>query len=324
MDKLNKVLVCGSISYDTIMVFPDRFKNHILPENLQILNLAFHVPELRKEFGGCAANICYNMNLIGCNGLPVATVGNDFESYRQWLDKQGICQEFIKVIGDQCTPQDYITTDLDNNQIAAFHPGAMDLSQHNPINDFEGTLLGLISPDGLDGMRLHAKQFADANVPFIFDPGQVTPLFSGDDLLAFIEQANWAIFNSYEWQVFQEKTAYSHQDLSSNLEAHFVTRGGEGSTIYLRNETIKIPAASITQHKDPTGCGDAYRAGLVFGLLNRFDWQTTGQIASTMGAFSYESEGSQNHSFTPTEFYARYSENYGGNTLLKELLMSGK
>lgn len=322
MDKNNKVLVCGSVSYDTIMVFPDRFKNHILPENLQILNLAFHVPELRREFGGCAANICYNMRLMGCHGVPVATVGDDFGRYRDWLERQGIRQSHIKVINGQCTPQDYITTDLDNNQIAAFHPGAMDFSHQNPIGDFRDTALGLLSPDGLEGMRLHAQQFVEADVPFLFDPGQVTPLLEGEELMRLIGQARWAIFNRYEWDLFQEKTGCSQHNLCSKLEALIVTAGGEGSTIYRQNKGLKIPVANVGRHRDPTGCGDAYRAGLVFGLLNHLDWQTTGRIASTLGAFSFESHGSQNHSFTPEQFYSRYRENYGESDRLKELLLN--
>lgn len=322
MKNNSKVLVCGSISYDTIMVFQDQFKNHILPKDIEILNLAFHVPELRREYGGCAANICYNMSLLGSNGLPVATVGDDFENYKNWFIKNNINQHYIKIIEGQCTPQDYITTDIDNNQIAAFHPGALDSSHKNILKDFENVSMGIISPDGIEGMKLHAKQFYKANIPFLFDPGQVTPLLTATQLTAFIKKANWAVFNAYEWEVFYEKTKLSHDHVRELLDVHIVTEGSKGAIIYLKEQTLKIPVAKVSHDADPTGCGDAFRSGIVFGLLNNLDWNTTGEVASLMGAYSYESKGSQNHRFNHSDFYKRFILNYGENKELKRHLLN--
>jgi len=321
VNNTKKVLVCGSISYDTIMVFKDKFKNHILPEELDILNLAFHVPELRREYGGTAANICYNMHLLNCNGVPVATVGNDFKDYSGRFSQLNISQDYIKVIDGEVTPQDYITTDLDNNQIAAFHPGALDSSHKNSITNFDNVFMGLISPDGLEGMELHAEQFYKESIPFLFDPGQVTPLLDAEQLISFITKANWAIFNAYEWKVFNEKTKLSHEEVKELLDVHIVTEGGKGAIIYLKDQTINIPVAKVSHDADPTGCGDAFRSGVVYGLLNNLDWKTAGEVASLMGAYSYESKGSQNHNFNISNFYDRFKLNYGENKVLKRHLL---
>ncbi|MDM3872355.1 carbohydrate kinase family protein [Porticoccus sp. W117] len=307
------ILVCGSISYDTIMEFPDRFQNHMLSGDSNLLNLAFHVTSLRREFGGCAANICYNMKMLGCNAVPVATVGSDFSSYSQWLSKNSIPQKYINIAEDCCTAQDFITSDIDNNQIATFYPGAMDYACKNRLQDLEDVSIGVISPDSIKAMREHALDFENASIPFLFDPGQTTPLFNEIELTTFIEKADWAIFNAYEWQVFQEKTNLNHGDVCGKVKALIVTAGSEGSTIYHDDKVVHVPSAKVSFGKDPTGCGDAYRAGLLFGVSNNLDWETCGRIASVMGAYSYESQGSQNHCFTPSEAYERYSHNYGEN-----------
>ena len=304
-------LICGSYAYDTIMVFEDHFKNHILPDKVHILNVSFLVPGMRREFGGCAGNIAFNLNLLGGTALPMATVGNDFEPYAQWMDKCGITRQHIKILDDTYTGQAFITTDLDDNQITAFHPGAMSRSHEITVSEAGNVSIGIVSPDGRDGMIQHAQQFAEAGIPFIFDPGQGMPMFNGDELLEFIKQATWATLNDYEAQLLQERTGQTVEQLSKHLKALIVTKGGEGSSIHLGTETINIPSARAGAIKDPTGCGDAYRAGLLYGLMNDLDWETTGRIASLIGAIKIEHHGTQNHQFTMNEFKARFNEEFG-------------
>jgi len=304
-------LICGSFAYDNIMVFPDRFKNHILPDKVHMLNVSFMVPEMRREFGGCAGNIAYNLKLLGGEPVPMGTVGMDFEPYARWMDKNGISREHVRMVEESFTAQAFITTDMDDNQITAFHPGAMGSAHLNEVGMAGGISLGIISPDGRDGMIEHARQFSDAGIPFIFDPGQGMPMFDGDDLKTFIEQATWVTLNDYEWQLLQDRTGYSIEDMTGRLEALVVTRGGEGSAIYTADAVIEVAAAKPGAVVDPTGCGDAYRAGLLYGLLNQFDWKTTGQIASLMGAIKIENNGTQNHKFNMDDFKKRYKDNFG-------------
>ena len=303
-------LICGSMAYDTIMVFPDKFKHHILPEQVHILNVSFLVPELRREYGGCAGNIAYNLKLLGKEPLIMATVGKDFMPYSQWLAYCGISQDCIKVLGDRYTAQAYITTDLDDNQITAFHPGAMSFSHENLVPRDRGIRLGLVSPDGKDGMIQHAAQFVEAGIPFIFDPGQGMPMFDGAELLDLVEKASWVALNDYEAQLMQERTGLSPVALAKKVKALIITRGADGSLVYTGGQVIEIPPAKPQATLDPTGCGDAYRAGLVYGLLENFDWATTGRIASLMGAMKVETYGTQNHSFTLATFKERYRENF--------------
>ena len=304
-------LICGSLAYDTIMVFQDRFKNHILPEQVHILNVCFLVPELRREFGGCAGNIAYNLNMLGGDALAMGTVGMDFTPYAEWLNRCGIKRTHIKQIDHAYTAQAYITTDMDDNQITAFHPGAMNFSHQNRVSDAQGVTLGIIAPDGRDGMIEHAAQFAEAGIPFIFDPGQGLPMFNGTELIQFMQQATWAIFNDYEFQLLQQRTDKGAAELSRLVEALIVTKGGKGSSIYTANEQIELPIAKPTVVKDPTGCGDAYRAGLLYGLMNKLDWATTGRIAALMGAIKIEYHGTQNHRFDKESFAARFKAEFG-------------
>ncbi len=305
-------LICGSMAYDTIMVFPDSFKNHILPDKIHILNVAFLVPELRREFGGCAGNVAYNLGLLGGSGKIMATVGDDFGSYKKWLEDCGITMEHIRHIENSYTAQAYITTDQDDNQITAFHPGAMNYSQQNKVSDATaidtGITIGMVSPDGRDGMIEHAQQFSDANIPFIFDPGQGLPMFGKKELDQFIGQATWIAVNDYEGEMLQDKTGMSLHAMQEHVKAIIVTRGSEGSRIFHNGTITEIPVVEIDTIKDPTGCGDAYRAGLLYGLMNNMDWQTTGRIASLMGAIKIGHAGTQNHRFSKDEFYARYKE----------------
>ena len=304
-------LICGSFAFDTIMVFQDKFKNHILPDKVHILNVSFLVPEMRREFGGCAGNIAYNLNLLGGSALPMGTVGTDFAPYAEWMDKCGIPRTHITTIDNTYTAQAFITTDVDDNQITAFHPGAMNFSHQNQVSQAKGATIGIISPDGRDGMIEHAKQFAENDIPFIFDPGQGMPMFNGDDLLKFIEQATWVTVNDYEWQLMQERTGLSEQQVAEQVKALIITKGGDGAIIHSAGEVYKIPAAKVTAIKDPTGCGDAFRAGLLYGLMNGMDWETTGRIASIMGAIKIEHHGTQNHSVTLDEIKQRFKDSFG-------------
>lgn len=303
-------LICGSYAYDTIMVFHDQFKNHILPDKVHILNVSFLVPDMRREFGGCAGNIAYNLKLLGGNPLPMATVGHDFEKYRQWIDQCGISRKHIKVIENTYTGQAFITTDMDDNQITAFHPGAMNLAHENQVSNAEGVRIGMVSPDGRKGMIEHAKQFADAGIPFIFDPGQAMPMFDGKELMRFVKQATWVAVNDYEAQLLQERTGKSLEELGKHVDALIVTLGGKGSRIYSNSKQLEIPVVKTRKLNDPTGCGDAYRAGLLYGLMNDMDWELTGRIAAMMGAIKIEHHGTQNHAFTRSEFEAQFKDNF--------------
>jgi adenosine kinase len=304
-------LICGSIAFDTIMVFNDRFRHHILPDKIHMLNVSFLVPQMRREYGGCAGNIAYNLKLLGDVGYPMATVGRDFGPYREWLEQAGIPAQHLTVVDSEHTAQAFITTDLDDNQITAFHPGAMQHSHLNQISQASGIALGIVAPDGREGMLQHSSQFAAAGIPFIFDPGQGLPMFSGEELAGFLEQASWLAVNEYEWQLIQQKTGWGVSGVTSRVKALIVTRGAEGSVIYTADREIPIPSATPTAVVDPTGCGDAYRAGLIHGLLHGLDWEATGRIASLLGAIKIECRGTQNHRFSPEELSKRLAASFG-------------
>lgn len=304
-------LICGSMAYDNIMVFPGRFQEQILPDQIHILNVAFLVPEMRKEFGGCAGNIAYNLKMLGAPGFAMATVGEDFGNYRTWIDAQQIDSRYLAEVPGTFTAQAYITTDLDDNQITAFHPGAMDHAHTQAVPTDAGISIGMISPDGRQGMIDHARQFADAGIPFIFDPGQGLPMFDGDDLRTFIEQAAWITVNDYEGQMLQERTGWSATDIASRVRALIVTRGGEGSRIHANGEVIEIPAVKPVEILDPTGCGDSYRAGLLYGLLNDLNWADTGRLAALIGSIKIAHRGTQNHQFTPSALDDQFESAFG-------------
>ncbi len=304
-------LICGSVAYDTILLFQDRFKAHILPDKLHIINVAFYVPEMRREFGGCAANIAYGLKLLGERGVPMATVGDDFAPYRERMVSLGLPLEHVKPIGGTFTAQAFITTDLDDNQITAFHPGAMQQSHINKIADAQGVGLGIISPDGVDGMVEHAAQFAAANIPFIFDPGQQLPTFNAEQLKTFISLARWVTLNDYEWGLLRQKTGLTAADIAAQVEALVITEGANGSVIHAQGRTWAIPSVKPSKVVDPTGCGDAYRAGLIHGLMRGLDWESIGRRASLMGAIKIESRGPQNYRFTRAQFEQRYQDAFG-------------
>ena len=301
-------LICGSLAFDTIMVFQDQFKNHILPDQIHKLSVAFYVPEMRREFGGTAGNIAYNLHLLEGKPLMMATVGEDFDTYSKWLKSNNLNTNHIKTIANSFTAQAFITTDLDDNQITAFHPGAMVESHQNSVNDAQNISLAIIAPDGRDGMFLHAKQCFEAKIPFMFDPGQGLPMFNGEELLHFIEMADYLAVNDYESQVIQDKTGLSLEQLAAKVSALIVTLGGQGSHIYADGQRFEVPCVKADKIIDPTGCGDAYRAGLLYGIANGCDWPTCGRLASTMGAIKIGSRGGQNHQPTRAEIENVYSQ----------------
>ena len=305
------IVVCGSLAFDTIMVFGDRFKNHILPEQIHILNVAFLVPDMRREFGGCAGNIGYNLKLLGEDPAIMATVGDDFEPYRRRFDALGLSLANVRQVEGSFTAQAFITTDLDDNQITAFHPGAMTQSHLNRIDEVAGARLGIVAPDGRDGMLAHAQQLAAAGVPFIFDPGQGLPMFSGEELLAFMQMATYCSVNDYEARLLVERTGRSIESLATEVEALIVTLGAQGSQIHTAGERIDVPCVKADEVVDPTGCGDAYRAGLLYGIARGYDWQKTGRLASLMGSVKIGYRGGQNHAPTRDELAARYAAAFG-------------
>jgi adenosine kinase len=306
-------LICGSIAYDTIMVFHDRFKHHILPDQIHILNVSFLVPDMRREFGGCAGNIAYNLQLLGGSPLIMATVGEDDQPYAYRLDRLGLVRTHVRQVKDTYTAQAFITTDLDDNQITAFHPGAMNYSHLNRVRDARNVSLGIVSPDGREGMLEHAREFSEAGIRFVFDPGQGMPMFNGEELLGLVRQASYVTVNDYEGQMLQERTGTPLEQLALAVQALIVTQGAAGSTIYTGGETLRIPSVKAAAVVDPTGCGDAYRAGLLYGIAQGYDWPTTGRLASLMGAIKIASRGGQNHRLTREEIGARYREAFGAS-----------
>jgi len=306
-----RTLICGSIAYDNIMVFRGRFRDHILPQQIHILNVSFLVPELRREFGGCAGNIAYNLKLLGGDPLVMATVGEDALLYFERLERLGIAPECVRQVPNTLTAQAFITTDLDDNQITAFHPGAMNHSHLNRITPNLNAKLAIIAPDGREGMLQHARELAELGIPFIFDPGQGLPMFSGEELLAFVDHATYATVNDYEGRLLEERTGRKLEELAPGLDALILTRGAEGSIIYANGDRFEIPCVKATELVDPTGCGDAYRAGLLYGIAAGFDWAKTGRLASLMGSIKIASRGGQNHSVTREEIGRMFRRNFG-------------
>ena len=304
-------LICGSLAYDTIMVFPDQFKNHILPDQMHILNVSFLVPRMRREFGGCAGNIAYNLKLLGGDPIPMATVGQDFAPYHEHFVDCGITLDRVKVLPDLFTAQAFITTDLDDNQITAFHPGAMMRSYENHVRDVPDVEFGIVGPDGYEAMLQNAVEFAECGIPFIFDPGQAMPLFKGEELARMIGQATYVTVNDYESNLLQERTGLSTRQIAERVQAYIITRGAQGSVVHTRKGETVIPAASAMRVVDPTGCGDAYRAGMIFALMRGMDMQTTGRIASLMGAIKVEHLGPQNQRFDYDQFAEQFRQQFG-------------
>lgn len=306
-----KTLICGSIAYDSILVFQDSFKNHILPDQIHILNVCFYVPEMRREFGGCAGNIAYNLKLLGGDPLIMATIGDDSAPYMHRLKQLGLDATHVRAVPGSFTAQAFITTDVDDNQITAFHPGAMLQSHQNHITDAQDVGLGIVAPDGRDAMLQHARDFKAAGIPFIFDPGQGLPMFNGEELLAFIKQADYCTVNDYEAKLLCERTGLTLEQLATEVKALIVTRGGEGSDIYVDGKVIKVASVKPDAILDPTGCGDAYRAGLLYGIAQGWDWQKTGQLASLLGSIKIAHRGGQNHKPSRDDLAQRYQHAFG-------------
>jgi len=306
-----RTLICGSLAYDTIMVFQDQFKNHILPDKIHTLSVSFYVPEMRRECGGTAGNIAYNMQLLDGEPLIMATLGEDFASYTKWLDSNKLDSTHIKTIPSTFTAQAFITTDTDDNQITAFHPGAMNESHRTRVDEVADIGLGIIAPDGKAGMQQHAAQFAELGIPFMFDPGQGLTLFSGPELAALIGQARYVAVNDYEAKLLSERTGWSMSDIATRVDALIITLGAEGSVIHANGETYAISAVRPTAIVDPTGCGDAYRAGLLYGIAHDWDWEATGNLASVMGSIKIASRGGQNHRVERAEVAEHYRKAFG-------------
>jgi len=304
-------LICGSIAYDNIMVFHDHFKNHILPDKIHILNVSFLVPDMRREFGGCAGNIAYSLEMLGGSPLIMATVGDDFQPYAYRLEKLRLSSRHVRHVPDTFTAQAFITTDLADNQITAFHPGAMNHSHANSVTHAKDVSLGIVSPDGREGMLQHAQEFHEAGIPFVFDPGQGLPMFSGAELLRLIGFADYLTVNDYEAQMLQEKTGLTVDSLARLVKALVVTLGAEGSVIHADGRRIEIPSVTPDEVVDPTGCGDAFRAGLLYGIAHGMDWEQTGRLASLMGALKIAHRGGQNHHYTRAEIGERYRAAFG-------------
>lgn len=313
------VLICGSLAYDTIMVYPGHFKNDILPDKVHMLNVSFLVPQMRREFGGTGGNIAYNLRLLGEDPWLMATAGHDFAPYAQWMDSLGMSRRHVRIIEDQYTAQAFITTDVDDNQITAFHPGAMAFSHRNRVADAPGARVGIVSPDGRDGMIEHARDFARAGIRFVFDPGQGLPLFSGADLDGMMAGAAALTVNDYEARMVESRTGRSVAEIAARIGAVIETLGGEGSRVHTAEGVIEVPAVKARSLVDPTGCGDAYRAGLLYGMARGWPWERCARLASVMGSIKIAHRGGQNHRPSRDEIAARHREAFGEPLWKEEL-----
>ena len=288
-------LICGSLAFDTIMSFEGRFAEQIMPEQLHILNVSFLVPTLRREFGGCAGNIAYSLTQLGGSALPMATVGNDGQDYVAHLRNKGISTEFIREIAGSYTAQAMIMTDRDNNQITAFHPGAMSHAHASEIKPRSDIKLGIISPDGRDAMLLHAAQFKAASIPFVFDPGQGLPMFNGEELTHFIDQASWVTVNDYEGRMLSERCGLNSSDISRRVQGLVVTLGAQGCEVWVDGVMTHVPPVKAVQLVDPTGCGDAFRGALLFGLERGWSLVDSCALGNRVGAQKIATPGCQNY-----------------------------
>lgn len=304
-------LICGSLAFDTIMSFGGRFSEALLADQLHKINVAFLVPEMRREFGGCAGNIAYNMKLLGGDPQIMATIGMDGTPYLDRLKHLHISTRNIRTIESAYTAQAFITTDSGNNQITAFHPGAMTMSHQNKVANAGPVSLAIIAPDGRDGMLQHATDCDAQDIPFIFDPGQGLPMFSGPELEHFIELASHVAVNDYEAELLMERTGLTVEQIAHRVEALIVTRGEQGADIFVKGKHLSIPAVTVEKVIDPTGCGDAFRAGILYGITHHMDWPTTGRLGSLMGAIKIAHQGGQNHTPSRAEIEDRFQQAFG-------------
>jgi adenosine kinase len=307
----SRVLISGSVAYDTIMVFDGYFKDHILADRVHMLNVSFLAPSLKREFGGCAANIAYNVAMLGGQASILAAVGSDGAEYVRRLAALGIDTASILQVADQYTAQAFITTDLADNQITAFHPGAMGSAHRVGVADAAPAAWGIVAPNGKDAMLRHAGEFAARRVSWIFDPGQALPMFSGGELRALIAQADAVTVNDYESKLLSEKTGLDEAQIARQVDAMIVTRGGDGSVLHAGGRTETIAAVRVADPVDPTGCGDAYRGGLLFGLAAGMGWSRAARLGSVLGAMKIETSGPQNHRFDRAAVAERFASAYG-------------
>ena len=305
-----RVLICGSIAFDTIAVFEGHFKDHILADSIQSLSVSFFVPSLRKEYGGCAGNIAYNLQLLGGHPVPVGTVGGDAGDYLDYMQQEGIDTSMVRVLPDMYTPQCFITTDLDNNQIASFHPGAMLRSADNDITG-QSAAWAIVAPDSKDGMFAHAQRLHAAGIPFVFDLGQAMPLFDGDDLKRMIEMASILCVNEYEASVVEQRTGMSIEVIAAGLRGAVVTHGGDAAVVYEDGRRTEVPAVPATDVVDPTGCGDAHRAGLLHGLTQGWSLADACKLGNVLGSIKVASRGPQTHRPTHEQIRDLLQAHYG-------------
>jgi adenosine kinase len=305
------ILVSGSVAYDTIMVFPDRFRNHLLPDQLHILNVCFLTPQMRREYGGTAGNIGYNLRLLGEDALVMATVGDDSGPYLARFEALAIDTALLRRIAGEFTAQAFITTDLDDNQITAFHPGAMNRSHENHVERGLGASLAIVAPAGKEGMLQHARECARAGVPFVFDPGQGLPMFSAAEIGEFLRLADYVAVNDYEGKLLEDKAGRKLESIAREVKALICTLGAKGSLILAGGQRHEVPVVAARQVVDPTGCGDAYRAGLLYGIAHGWDWPSTGKLGAVMGAIKIAQRGAQNHSAGREEIEALFRAAFG-------------
>jgi len=290
-----KAVVCGSFAYDNILNYEGKFEDNLIESELNNINICFLCPEMRREFGGCAGNIIYNLVAIGADAIAVGAMGSDAGPYLDWMKKNKINTDHIKVIKDKYTAQAYITTDKSSNQITTFHPGAMQHANEIKIPDNGSITLGIISPDGRDGMIEHTQQLIDMKVPYVFDPGQGMPMFNKEELVFFSDNASWVVMNDYEFKMYNEITGYTPADVIQNNKTLVITNGDQGSNIFTENKKLNIATPKVGNPKDPTGCGDAYRAGIMYGIMNNMPLEKIGELSSALGALKAKSYGTQNH-----------------------------
>lgn len=288
-------VICGSLAFDTIMTFEGRFADQILPDQLHILNVSFLVPSLRRDFGGCAGNIAYSLNALGGTALPMATLGSDGAGYLERMRALGIDTEFVRQLDDTFTAQAMIMNDVDNNQITAFHPGAMQQAHITKIAAREDIRVGIIAPDGRDAMLQHAEQFAAAGIPFVFDPGQGLPMFDGEALRHFVDLASWVVVNDYEGKMLSQRTGWSLAEISKRVRGLVVTLAGEGCEVWIDGEREHVPGVTPTAVVEPTGCGDAWRGALLFGLEKEWPLAQCAALGNRVGALKIAQRGPQNY-----------------------------
>ncbi len=288
-------VICGSLAFDTIMTFEGRFADQILPDQLHILNVSFLVPTLRRDFGGCAGNIAYSLNALGGTALPMATLGTDGADYIERMRTLGISTEFVRQLEGTFTAQAMIMSDTDNNQITAFHPGAMQQAHVTQVAAREDIKLGIIAPDGRDAMLQHAEQFAAAGIPFVFDPGQGLPMFDGEALKHFVELASWVVVNDYEGKMLSQRTGWSLAEISKRVRGLVVTLAAEGCEVWVGGEREHVPGVTATEVVEPTGCGDAWRGALLFGLEKEWPLAQCAALGNRIGALKIAQRGPQNY-----------------------------